>query len=560
MGGQTDPRLAQAGVDERGNVVAGPVPAPQGGMRSMTITGSMLIGAADVRGTEKPISATEAASGRPLEPTFGGGTAAEVEAACALAWSAFDTYRETSLADRAAFLEAIAEEIVTIGDDLIVRAMAESGLPRGRLEGERGRTAGQLRLFAQVVREGSWLEARIDPALPERAPLPRADLRQRHIALGPVAVFGASNFPLAFSVAGGDTASALAAGCPVVVKAHSAHPGTSELVGRAVRKAVARCGLPEGVFSLLFGAGNTVGQGLVSDPRIKAVGFTGSRPGGTALMKTAAARREPIPVYAEMSSINPVYLLPAALAARAETMGKQFVGSLTLGAGQFCTNPGLILAVDGPDLERFVAAAAAALEGAQAQTMLTPGILKAYEHGVAALSGHADVRTLAEGQARASDTQGRAALFLTDAARFMADPALGEEVFGAASLIVRCPDIDTMLQLSEALEGQLTATLQMDDGDLDDARRLLPVLERRVGRILVNGYPTGVEVSHAMVHGGPYPSTADGRSTSVGTLAIRRFLRPVCYQDLPEALLPDALKPGNPLGLWRRIDGELGRA
>ncbi|MCQ4160012.1 aldehyde dehydrogenase (NADP(+)) [Roseomonas sp. GC11] len=519
------------------------------------LTGEMLIGARAIAGTDKPVRAIEAATGLPMEPAYGGGTAADVDAACALAWAAFDTYRETTPEARARFLEACAQAILDIGDDLILRAMAESGLPRGRLEGERGRTVGQLRLFAAELREGSWVGARIDPALPQRAPLPRPDLRLRHVPLGPVAVFGASNFPLAFSVGGGDTAAALAAGCPVVVKAHSAHPGTSELVGRAIRSAVAACGLPEGVFSVLFGSGAVVGQGLVADPRIKAVGFTGSRAGGIALMKTAAARHEPIPVYAEMSSINPVFLLPGALEARAETIGKGFVGSLTLGAGQFCTNPGLVLAVEGAALDRFLASASEALAAAPAQTMLTPGILQAYQQGVARLAGNNRVRHVASGAAAGAATQGQAALFETTAAHFRDDPALAEEVFGSASLVIRCPDTATMLRLAEELEGQLTATIQMQDEDLEMARALLPVLERKVGRILFNGYPTGVEVAHAMVHGGPFPSTSDGRSTSVGTLAIGRFLRPVCYQDMPAALHPAALRDDNPLGLWRRRDG-----
>ena len=525
----------------------------------MQLTGDMLIGGASVRGGAAAIHAVDPSTGRELEPPFPGGTPADVEHACALAWAAFDAYRETGLEERARFLEAIAQALLDLGDALVERACAETGLPRGRIEGERARTVGQLRLFAGVVREGGWLEPRIDPAMPDRKPLPRPDLRQRHVALGPVAVFGASNFPLAFSVAGGDTASALAAGCPVVVKAHPAHPGTSELAGRAVRAAVERCGLPPGVFSMLFGVGNEIGAALVQDPRIKAVGFTGSRAGGLALMRVAAARPEPIPVYAEMSSINPVFLLPRALAARAEEIGRGFVASLTLGAGQFCTNPGLVLAVDGPDLGRFLGAAKEVLGGAPAATMLTPGILEAYQSGVARLSAHTAVETLARGRLQAGPTQGQAALFATDAAAFVADPGLGEEVFGAASLVVRCPDVAAMRAVGERLEGQLTATIQMDEGDLEDARRLLPVVERRVGRVLVNGYPTGVEVSHAMVHGGPYPATSDGRTTSVGTLAIRRFLRPVCYQDLPEALLPEALRDGNPLGLWRRLDGVLGR-
>ncbi|NUB29136.1 aldehyde dehydrogenase family protein, partial [Azospirillum brasilense] len=439
------------------------------------------------------------------------------------------------------------------------RAVAEGALPPPRLGGERGRTVGPLRLFAAVVREGGGFGARIAPALPERAPLPRPDLRQRRIPLGPVAVFGASNFPLAFSVAGGDTASAFAAGCPVVVKAHSAHPGTSELVGRAVQAAVAECGLPEGVFSLIFGAGSSVGTALVADPRIKAVGFTGSRRGGVALMEVAAKRPEPIPVYAEMSSINPVFLLPAALAARAEALGRGFVASLTLGAGQFCTNPGILLAVDGPDLDRFVESAVETLGGSAAPTMLTPGIHAAFDAGVAALAGNARVATLARGLDGDGPNRCRAALFATTADAFLDDPALREEVFGAASLLIRCPDLESLRTVAERLDGQLTATLQMDAADTGAAAVLLPTLERKAGRILANGWPTGVEVCHAMVHGGPFPATSDGRTTSVGTAAIERFLRPVCYQDIPADLLPQALRDGNPLGLWRRFDGALGR-
>ena len=521
------------------------------------ITGEMLIGGQAVRGREDAVRGLDAATGKELDPPFPGGGAAEVERACSLAAAAFDSYRETAPEERARFLEAIAEELLAIGDPLIERACAESGLPRARIEGERGRTVGQLRLFAAVVREGSWMDVRVDPAQPERAVLPRSDLRQRHIGVGPVAVFGASNFPLAFSVAGGDTASALAAGCPVVVKAHPAHPGTSELAGRAVQAAVKRCGLPEGVFSLLFGAGNALGAALVTDPRIAAVGFTGSRAGGLALMRAAFGRPVPIPVYAEMSSINPVFLLPAALASRTAAIAKGFVGSLTMGAGQFCTNPGLVLAVRGPALDTFLTEAAAALREAPAATMLTPGILAAYQKGIARLSHHGAVETVATGKLQSGPTQGEAALFVTDAAAFAADAELTEEVFGAASLVVRCADLTEMRAMAERLEGQLTATLQMDAADEADARSLLPTLERRVGRILVNGYPTGVEVSHAMVHGGPFPATSDGRTTSVGTLAIRRFLRPVCYQDFPPGLLPAPLRDPAPAGQWRRLDGAL---
>jgi NADP-dependent aldehyde dehydrogenase len=526
---------------------------------TMSVTGEMLIGATALRGADSEIRATNPATGEKMDPAFGGGGAAEVDRACALAAAAFDTYSNTAPEQRAAFLEACAQAIMDIGDELIERACAESGLPRGRIEGERGRTVGQLRLFASVVREGSWIDARIDPAMPARQPMPRSDLRQRHVALGPVAVFGASNFPLAFSVGGGDTASALAAGCPVVVKAHSAHPGTSELVGRAIQKAVQQCGLPEGVFSLLFGNGGTLGSALVADPRIKAVGFTGSRSGGTALMKIAANRPEPIPVHAEMSSINPVFLLPAAMAKRAEAIGKGFVGSLTMGAGQFCTNPGLVLGVEDDRLKTFLDASRAALESSGAQTMLTPGIFKAYQEGVSRLSTNNRVETVAEGQPGPGPYQGRAALFTTTATHFAEDETLLEEVFGASSLVVRCPDVDTMLTVAERLEGQLTATILMEPEDLDFAKQLVPVLERKVGRILINGYPTGVEVGHAMVHGGPFPSTSDSRTTSVGSLAIRRFLRPVCYQDFPQDLLPESLRDGNPLGLWRRTDGELGK-
>ncbi|WP_456316340.1 aldehyde dehydrogenase family protein [Teichococcus coralli] len=366
-----------------------------------------------LRGTDNLLHAVEAATGQRPEPAFGGGTAADVERACALAWRAFDAYRETTPEVRAAFLEACAQAILDIADELITRAMAESGLPRGRLKGERGRTVGQLRLFAPEVRDGTYLGVRIDPALPDRTPLPRPDprLRLRMIPVGTVAVLGASDFPLAYSVGGGDTASALVAGCPVVVKAHSAHPGTSELVG----------------------------QGLVADPRIKAVDFTSSRAGGTALMKTAAARPEPIPAYAEMSSIKPVFLLPEAMAARASAIGKAFIGSLTLGAGQFCTNPGLVLALDGPGLDTFLTSATDALAGALAQRMLTLGILDADQRGVAHLASNNRVRKVASGQLATAGTQGEAALFEASAAPFLEDPVLGEEVFGAASLVIRCP-------------------------------------------------------------------------------------------------------------------------
>jgi 2,5-dioxopentanoate dehydrogenase len=525
----------------------------------MKICGEMLIGAASVRGTVGSRRAFNPAANAEIPaPEFGMGGAAEVERAAKLAEQAFDTFRSLPLEERAKFLEAVADNIVATGDELIERAHAETGLPVARLQGERGRTVGQLRLFAKVVRDGRFLAATVDHAQPERQPLPRADLRLAKVPLGPVAVFGASNFPLAFSVAGGDTASAFAAGAPVIVKAHGAHLGTSELVGRAIQKAVRDCGLPEGVFSLLFGAGRELGEALVAHPAIKAVGFTGSRQGGLALMRIANARPEPIPVYAEMSSINPVFLFSGALAMRAEAIGKGFADSLALGAGQFCTNPGLVLAIDGPDLDRFVDSAAQALATKSAQTMLTPGIFEAFRSGTKAVDGVQGVTKVAQGQAAGSlANAAEAALYITDARRLLAAPELESEMFGPASIVVRAANVEELLEIAEHLEGQLTVTLQIEPDDYADAQRLLPVLERKAGRILANGFPTGVEVCHAMVHGGPFPSTANAMFTSVGATAIDRFLRPVCYQDLPDVLLPDAVKEGNPLGLARVVDGEL---
>ncbi len=524
----------------------------------MNITGQALIGGDSVTGAAGSFLAFDPSKGESIAPPFYTVSAAQIAAACDAAQGAFDAYRATGDAERAAFLEAIGAQIVALGDELIVRAMAESGLPRARLEGERGRTVGQLKLFADLLREGSWNDARIDSALPERTP-PRHDLRMRMIGLGPVAVFGASNFPLAFSVAGGDTAAALAAGCPVVVKAHPAHPGTSELVGRAVQLAARECAMPAGVFGLLTGVGNAVGEELVRNPAIQAVGFTGSRAGGTALMAIAAARPQPIPVYAEMSSINPVFVLQQALSARGDEIAIGLINSLTMGVGQFCTNPGLVLGIQGQDFERFCASAKQALGGAAPGTMLTPAIAGNYQRGVRHLAGHADVTALRDGAAapEQADGKGQPALFLTNGKAFLADPALSEEIFGPATLLVACDDERQMRQIAEGLEGQLTATLQMDAGDVEQARQLLPILERKVGRILANGFPTGVEVASAMVHGGPFPATSDGRSSSVGTAAIQRFLRPVSYQNLDPALLPQALRDGTTAGAWRRRDGVL---
>ncbi|MGV2290150.1 aldehyde dehydrogenase (NADP(+)) [Trinickia sp. YCB016] len=525
----------------------------------MQITGEMLLGASAVRGAQGTLRAFDPARNQEIEPVFGAGGAADVARACELAAHAFDAFRAAPLEARARLLESIADNILALGDALIERAHIESALPKARLEGERGRTVGQLKLFGSLVRDGRWCGAVLDSALPERKPLPRSDLRAQKIGFGPVAVFGASNFPLAFSVAGGDTASALAAGCPVVVKAHPAHLGTSELVGRAIQKAVADSGLPEGVFSLLIGAGNEVGEALVAHPAIKAVGFTGSRRGGLALVGIAARRKEPIPVYAEMSSVNPVFLLPAALAARGEAIAQGFVDSLTLGVGQFCTNPGLLIALESAELDRFVDAAARGLTQKTAQTMLTAGIAAAYQDGIDARAETADVTRVADGASSDAHCAARAALFRTTAAQFLANEHLQDEIFGPSSLIVACRDVDELSRVAEHLEGQLTATLQIDREDYALAQRLLPTLERKAGRILANGFPTGVEVSYAMVHGGPFPATSDARTTSVGSMAIERFLRPVCYQDLPAELLPEALRDDNPLGLWRLRDGELER-
>ena len=515
--------------------------------------GSILVGSRDVRG-EHTFQATNPATGEVLPQPFGESSLSDVADACALADAAFATFAGLAPNARADFIEAAAEAILAIGDALIETAMAETGLPRPRLENERGRTVGQLRMFATELRHGAWLDATIDPALPERTP-PRADLRRVNVALGPVVVFGASNFPLAFSVAGGDTAAAFAAGCPVVVRGHPAHPGTGELVARALRSAAQACALPQGVFSFLPGRAHEVGAALVADPRIKAVGFTGSRQGGLALVEIARKRAEPIPVYAEMSSVNPVVLMPGALAARAAALGAGFVGSLTMGAGQFCTNPGLVIGCAGPDLDQFVAAAADALAAVAPAPMLTPAIHAAYTAGVGALDASPAAQRVGEGGKGEGPNRCTGALFRTIAPEFLAHPALAHEVFGAAAVIVACADLSEMAALITALEGQLTATIQLDPADETAAASILPLLQAKAGRVLANGWPTGVEVTRAMVHGGPFPATSDGRTTSVGTLAMARFLRPVCLQDIPDGLLPPPLQAANPWGIPRKIEG-----
>ncbi len=506
------------------------------------LTGSSLIGAADVLPAGVGFHAVDPVSGTELEPVYGEAGPAEVERATVLAAAAFPVYRRTTGDQRAAFLESVAAHVEALGSALTERVTAETGLPAARVAGELARTVGQLRLFATVLRDGGWHGVRVDTPLPDRSPLPRPDLRQRSVPVGPVAVFGASNFPLAFSVAGGDTASALAAGCPVVVKGHPAHPGTSELVGRAIRAAVVDHGLPEGTFSLLHGTTHELGTALVADPRIQAVGFTGSRGGGLALVAAAQRRAAPIPVYAEMSSVNPVFLLPGALAARGPATAATYATSVTGSAGQLCTQPGLVFALDGPDTDAFVTAASAAVAEVTAGPMLTSGIAGALDRGADAMAATAGVDTVGQGTVDPELAfPGLPRLFVTDGDTFLTTPALAGEVFGPTSLVVRVRDVDQLRQIVGGLEGQLTATVHLAESDHDLAAELIGELELVAGRILVNGWPTGVEVGHAMVHGGPFPATSAPATTSVGTRAIERFLRPVVYQDVPEDLLPPEL-------------------
>ncbi|WP_193175823.1 aldehyde dehydrogenase (NADP(+)) [Oricola nitratireducens] len=471
---------------------------------------------------------------------FSVGTPAHVDAAVKAAEDAFWSYGYSTRAERAAFLNAIADEIEVRGDEITAIGTSETGLPEARLQGERGRTTGQLRLFASHIEKGDYLDRRHDEALPDRAPLPRPDLRMIQRPIGPVAVFGASNFPLAFSTAGGDTAAALAAGCPVVVKGHSAHPGTGEIVAQAIDAAIKKCGVHPGVFSLVQGGTRETGQALVTHPLIKAVGFTGSLAGGRALFDLCASRPEPIPFFGELGSVNPMFLLPEAVRARGVEIAKGWAGSLTMGAGQFCTNPGISVVIDGPEADAFIEAATAALEPVGAQTMLTDGIARAYRAGRDRIAGTKGVQEVLTSTCDLRNATPY--LFATTGAEWLANEVLGEEVFGPLGLIVRVAGLDEMLAVAKSLSGQLTCTLHMDAADTEAGRALMPVLERKAGRVLANGYPTGVEVCDAMVHGGPYPASTNFGATSVGTLSIRRFLRPVCYQNMPAALLPDDLR------------------
>ncbi|RYH04508.1 aldehyde dehydrogenase (NADP(+)) [Salipiger sp. IMCC34102] len=471
--------------------------------------------------------------------SYSSGGASEVDRAVQAAEEAFTTYGWTTREDRAVFLETIADEIEARGEDITRLGTAETGLPEGRLQGERGRTTGQLRMFADHIRKGDYLDRRHDEALPDRAPLPRPDLKMVQRPIGPVAVFGASNFPLAFSTAGGDTASALAAGCPVVVKGHPAHPATGEIVADAIHAAIQKCGLPAGTFSLIQGTSHELGSALVQHPLIQAVGFTGSLGAGRALYDLCAARPTPIPFFGELGSINPVFAMPAALSNRAAEMGEGWAGSLTMGVGQFCTNPGIVVAPKGADLDTFTKAATDALTGSDAAVMLTEGIADAYSKGVSRVASAAGVEELVSGSGAGRNAT--PAVYRVSAEDWLGNEDLAEEVFGPMGLIVTTDGPDQMLEVARKLDGQLTVTLQMDEGDTDTAKPFVPVLERKAGRLLVNGFPTGVEVADAMVHGGPYPASTNFGATSVGTLAIRRFTRPVSYQNMPDALLPSDL-------------------
>lgn len=518
----------------------------------MKLEGYSIIGSSRSNGTGGTLQAQNPATGEALEPTYHAATEDELDRAIALAGEASTKYGDSSNKVRADFLRSIADEIDAREEQIVPRMMAESGLPEGRCRGEKGRTVGQLRMFAGLVGEGSWVDARIDLAQPDRQPIPKPDLRSMRRPLGPVAIFCASNFPLAFSVAGGDTASALAAGCPVVVRAHSAHPGTAEIVGTAVQAAVAKCGLPEGVFSLVFDDGIALGQAIARHPGIHAIGFTGSRSGGRALMDLAAAREVPIPVFAEMSSVNPIFILPGAMAERGEQIAEGLAGSVSLGVGQFCTSPGLVF-TSGEGKDAFAKKLADGLGAVAPATMLHQGIARNFANGVSSLSAQAGVQKLTE--VPADGCQAGPVLFQTSLPDFLSNPALSAEVFGPATLVIDCGSESDFTAAAESLEGQLTATVHGTDSDLETAGPLLALLSRKAGRVIVNSFPTGVDVCSSMVHGGPYPATSDGSSSSVGTRAIDRFTRAVSWQGVPESLLPAELQSANPLGIQRLIDG-----
>jgi alpha-ketoglutaric semialdehyde dehydrogenase len=526
----------------------------------LKISGQSIIGFGSAANRGPSFRASNPRTGEQLPPDFFSAGPEEVNRAVSVAHEAFANYSRASGRVKGKFLRTIAAKIEEAVDELVERAEQETALPKPRLQGETARTSGQLRLFAQVVEEASWVMARIDRADASSKP-PKPDLRSMLHPLGPVVVFGASNFPLAFSVAGGDTASALAAGNPVIVKAHPAHPGTSELVGQLLRESVQECGLPEGVFSLLLDSSTDVGVALVKHPLVKAVGFTGSHKGGRAIMDAAAARREPIPVFAEMGSTNPVFILPGALRENGENISSGMYKSFTLGAGQFCTKPGIVFLPENNDAATFIDRLKKSVLESGQFNMLTSGIRSAYQSATTRRKTETGVTLLAERPASAGDQElgVDALLFEADTKSFLRNPELAAEVFGPATLIVRHSTRAQVLELARTLEGHLTATVHGTEADLHEFSDLIAILKNKVGRLVFNGFPTGVEVSHAMVHGGPYPATSDGRSTSVGSAAIFRFSRPVCYQGFPESALPDELRSGNPLGIWRMVDGEMTR-
>lgn len=534
------------------------IPAKQIGVRVSKLTGKSIVGFREGSTGGSAFRAQNPASGEAVGPDFFSARDEDIAQAVRLAHEAFDSCSRLSGREKGKFLGAIAANIESAAAELIEHCGRETALPKGRLQSELGRTCNQLRLFAQVVEEGSWLMARIDRPDSERKPLPKPDIRSMLRPLGPAAIFGASNFPLAFSVAGGDSASALAAGNPIVVKAHPAHPGTSEMVGRAIQKAVRDCNLPEGMFSLLFDAGNEVGIAVVKNPLIKAVGFTGSQAGGRALMKIAAARPEPIPVYAEMSSTNPLFILPGALRQNAEKLAAGLCTSFTLGAGQFCTKPGMIFVEEGADATKFTTKLQEIVAQATPFQLLTSKIRSSYNSELDARKTKPGVKLIGESKP-GHETSVGVALFETSSESFLDNPDLASEIFGPSTLLVKHSRREDVLRIAHELEGHLTATIHGTEQDLRNFSDLVAILEQKVGRLVFNGFPTGVEVSHAMVHGGPFPATSDGRSTSVGTQAIFRFCRPVCYQGFPDPALPEELKDSNPLGIWRMMDGEMTR-
>jgi alpha-ketoglutaric semialdehyde dehydrogenase len=530
----------------------------------MEFLGKSIIGFRDGNAGEAGNGTFQAfapATGQRIEPAFHSATAEEVDLAVRLAAEASAEFGRFSGAKKAEFLETIAARIEAQTESLVTRANQESALSVARLQSESGRTCTQLRMFARVAREGSWVTARIDHADPQRRSVPKPDVRSMLRPLGPVVVFGASNFPLAFSVAGGDTASAFAAGNPVIVKAHPAHPGTSELVGRIIRDSVRACDLPEGVFSLLFDSGTSVGAALVQHPLVKAVGFTGSIAAGRALFDLAAKRPSPIPFYGEMGSTNPTFILPGALAARGEKIAAELYGSFTLGAGQFCTKPGLVFICEGKPSEALVSILAAKVAESAKFTLLTSGISSSYTREISNRKNRQDVGLLAEEKSSdpATAFQAGATLFQTDIISFLANRDLSNEVFGPETLLINYSKKEQILEAARGLHGHLTATVHGTEQDIVEFSELVAILENKVGRIIYNGYPTGLELCDAIVHGGPYPASTDSRTTSVGTLAIVRFARPVCYQDFPDVALPDELKNENSLGIWRMVDGELTR-